>query len=139
MANRNENTAATNINTRHDALSALVIARSIQEDVVIKELTNELNKTYANAIPTLIVSNGGEDVELKYNGFIEAIATDIEEQIELRKKQIINFYDRNDYDLINNEIQVKVEKDGEIKYYNVEAEPSVHYTSTEVKPDVNYP
>lgn len=93
MTNNSENTA-TNRAMQYDALLASFIVRAVQEDVVIKQLTNELSRTYAHAIPTLIVSDGGKKVEQKYNGFVEAIATDIKEQIEFRKQQIINFYER---------------------------------------------
>ena len=93
MTNRSENTA-TNRAMQYDALLAPVIVRAVQEDVAIKQLTAELNRIYAHAIPTLVVSDGGKKVEQKYNGFIEAMATDIKEQIEFRKQQIINFYER---------------------------------------------
>lgn len=40
---------------------------------------------------------------------------------------------RNDYCLMNDTIEVKVEKAGKVKYYRVGAEPDVHYTSSEIE------
>lgn len=40
---------------------------------------------------------------------------------------------RNDYSLMNKSIEVKVEQDGVIKFFNVGAEPDVHYSSSEIE------
>lgn len=37
-----------------------------------------------------------------------------------------------DYALMNSEIQVKVEKDGIIKFFSISAEQDIHYSSTEI-------
>jgi hypothetical protein len=42
------------------------------------------------------------------------------------------WYNQDDYDLMNETIQVKVEKDGEIKFFEVGVEPDIHYTSKEI-------
>ena len=42
------------------------------------------------------------------------------------------WYNQDDYDLMNETIQVKVEKDGEIKFFEVGAEPEIHYSSKEI-------
>lgn len=48
--------------------------------------------------------------------------------------EFAQFYNmRNDYCLMNEQIEVKVERDGVIKYFAVGAEPSVHYSSAEIK------
>jgi hypothetical protein len=39
---------------------------------------------------------------------------------------------RTDYSLINDSIDVKVEKDGIIKFFNIGAEPDIYYSSTEI-------
>lgn len=38
----------------------------------------------------------------------------------------------NDHCLVNNEIEVKVEKDHVVKYFKVGAEPDIHYSSSEI-------
>lgn len=48
-------------------------------------------------------------------------------------KSAEDYNTNNDYCLMNENIEVKVEKDGEVKYFNVGAEPSVDYTSTEIE------
>ena len=40
---------------------------------------------------------------------------------------------QNDYCLMNEIIEVKVEKDGIVKYFSVGAEPDVHYSSSEIE------
>jgi hypothetical protein len=40
---------------------------------------------------------------------------------------------QNDYCLMNENIEVKVEKDGVIKFFKVGAEPDVHYSSSEIE------
>ncbi len=37
-----------------------------------------------------------------------------------------------EYSLMNDEIEVKVEKDGEVKWFKVSAEPDIHYSSHEI-------
>lgn len=45
------------------------------------------------------------------------------------------YYNQDDYPLMNGDtIDVKVEKDGEIKWFSVGAEPEIHYSSTEIEP-----
>ena len=39
---------------------------------------------------------------------------------------------QNDYCLMNETIEVKVEKDGVVRYFRVSAEPDVHYSSSEI-------
>ena len=39
---------------------------------------------------------------------------------------------RSDYKLMNETIEIKVEKDGVVKFFSVGAEPDVHYTSSEI-------
>lgn len=43
------------------------------------------------------------------------------------------YNDDDDYPLMNDTIEVKVEKDGEIKFFTVGAEPDIHYTSSEIE------
>lgn len=42
------------------------------------------------------------------------------------------YYNQDDCPLMNNTVQIKVEKDGLIKYFEVGAEPDIHYSSTEI-------
>jgi hypothetical protein len=42
------------------------------------------------------------------------------------------YYNQDDYPLMNDTAQVKVEKDGVIKFFEVGAEPDIHYTSNEI-------
>ena len=43
------------------------------------------------------------------------------------------YYNKEDYPLMNDTIQVKVvDKDGVIKFFEVGAEPDIHYTSKEI-------
>ena len=42
------------------------------------------------------------------------------------------YYNQNDYSLMEETIEVKVEKDGEIKYFSVGAEPDIHYSANEI-------
>ena len=40
---------------------------------------------------------------------------------------------QNDYCLMNENIEVKVEKDGVVKFFVVGAEPDIHYSSSEIE------
>lgn len=43
------------------------------------------------------------------------------------------YYNTNaDYCLMNENIEVKVERDGVVKFFNVGAEPDIHYSSEEI-------
>jgi hypothetical protein len=42
------------------------------------------------------------------------------------------YYNQDDYSLMNETIQIKVEKDGEIKFFKVEAELCIQYSSNEI-------
>ena len=43
------------------------------------------------------------------------------------------YYNQDGYPLMDDTIQVKVEKDGEIKFFEVGAEPDIHYSSNEIE------
>lgn len=41
---------------------------------------------------------------------------------------------QNDYCLMDDEIEIRIEKDGVVKHFIVGAEPDVHYSTKEIKP-----
>ena len=44
----------------------------------------------------------------------------------------------NDYLLMNDTIEIRVEKDGVIKYFRVGAEPDINYSSTEISSPLDF-
>lgn len=72
---------------------------------------NVYHEDYLGDDPKLIHADGHENAALKYG----------------------QYYNSNgDYSLMNDTIEVKVEKDGIIKYFNVSAEPDIHYSSKQI-------
>ena len=43
------------------------------------------------------------------------------------------YYNQDDYPLMNDIIEIRVEKDGIVKFFKVGAEPDVHYYSEEIE------
>lgn len=58
------------------------------------------------------------------------IRADSHDNAALKFAQYYNI--RCEYCLMNKEIEVKVEKDGVVKYFKVGAEPDVYYSSSEI-------
>ena len=48
--------------------------------------------------------------------------------------QYAKYYNEIDYGLMNDSINVKVEKDGVVKWFSVGAEPDIYYSSKEIDP-----
>ena len=56
---------------------------------------------------------------------------------EAAEKCGIYYNSNGDYPLMNETIEVKVEKDGVIKLFNVSAEPDIHYSTEELLNELN--
>lgn len=80
-----------------------------------------------------------ENCRTEYNVYYEPYMGDEPKKIRASDHEnaalgFAQYYnERSDYSLMNETIEVKVEKDGVVKYFNIGAEPDIHYTSSELK------
>lgn len=70
-----------------------IVINAIQRDSVINKLLERINKFYQGAAPAYIIGIDGSII-CKYDDDFNKIIKELKEQIELRRQQIISFYDR---------------------------------------------